>query len=83
MTTTITPAALSRRDRAVLLAVRAGRCEVSGGAAVALTVDPAVQRPVRRAPARAGRAHRLPGPGAATRSAHRVRPHRSRGGVRP
>lgn len=39
MTTTTTPAALTRRDRAVLLAVRAGRCEVSGGAAVALTVD--------------------------------------------
>ena len=34
MTTALTP-----RDRAVLRAVRAGRCQVSGGAGVRLTVD--------------------------------------------
>ena len=34
MTTALTP-----RDRAVLRAIRAGRCQVSGGAGVCLTVD--------------------------------------------
>jgi hypothetical protein len=38
VTTTISPA-LSHRDRAVLRAVAAGRCEISGGACVALVID--------------------------------------------
>jgi hypothetical protein len=31
--------ALSHRDRAILRAVAAGRCQISGGACAALTVD--------------------------------------------
>jgi hypothetical protein len=37
MTTTSFP--LSHRDRAILRAVAAGRCQISGGACAALTVD--------------------------------------------
>jgi hypothetical protein len=36
---TITALALSHRDRAVLRAVRAGRCQVSGRAATLLVID--------------------------------------------
>lgn len=39
MTTTRTSTALSHRDRSVLLAINAGRCEVSGGVAVLLVID--------------------------------------------
>lgn len=40
MSTTRSPiSTLSHRDRAVLMAVRAGRCEVSGRLAVSLTID--------------------------------------------
>ncbi|HEV2778764.1 MAG TPA: hypothetical protein VGX25_05125 [Actinophytocola sp.] len=37
MSATIIP--LSHRDRAILRAVAAGRCQISGGACAALTVD--------------------------------------------
>lgn len=38
-TTSMSISTLSHRDRAVLLAVQAGRCEVSGRLAVSLTID--------------------------------------------
>jgi hypothetical protein len=37
MSATIIP--LSHRDRAILRAVAAGRCQISGGACAALTID--------------------------------------------
>lgn len=39
MTTTTTSQALSHRDRAVLRAVAAGRCAVSGDAGMSLVID--------------------------------------------
>ena len=40
MTATVTPLpSLSHRDRAILRAVAAGRCQVSAGACAALTID--------------------------------------------
>ena len=36
---TTSPQSLSHRDRAILRAVAAGRCQISGGACTALTVD--------------------------------------------